>query len=1115
MNNYNLLIEKLDAFIRKYYKNRLIRGAIYSFTLLMAFYLAVTTLEYFGHFSTTLRTILFYSFVGGNIFIIGRYVVIPLSHLYRYGKIISHEQAAVIIGEHFPKVQDKLLNVLQLHRQADEAALELHTSRELILAGIDQKTVELKPIPFASAINFGENKKYLRYALIPLMIFIGIFIADKSIIGEGTKRLIEHRTYFEKPAPFTFEILNDNLKAIQQEDFQLNVKVNGQEIPDAAYIELEGNQFKLEKENNTDFNYLFKNLQKSSRFRLFADGYYSPEYTLDALPNPVLMNFDIALDYPAYLGKVDEHIQNTGDLVIPAGTKVNWTFNTRNTSRVNIAFHDTMVSSKRSGENNFSFGRKFLQSNSYSVHVASDLLASKDSMLYSINVIADAYPSITSEEQRDSLSTKRVYFKGIIKDDYGFTKLTFNYRYLKTSDTTGADKNKIFSQNISFSRNATQDQFYHYWDMSETQIHLGDELEYYFEVWDNDGVSGAKAARSQTMVFKAPSSEEIEANTKKSNEDIKDKLEESIEQARKLQKDMDELTRKMLDKKELGWEERKKAEELLKQQQDLQNKVNEISRENEKKNVKESEYKTTNPDFAQKQEQLQKLMDKLMSDEMKKLMEQMQEMMDKLDKQQLKDQLDKMKLDNKEMEKALDRTLELFKQMEIEKTLKESIEKLDKLSKEQDKLSEQTEKKKEDNTALKEKQEELNKEMNDISKEMREMFKKNQELEFPNQLMDTDPEEKEIKQDMENSSDELNDSKNSKASKSQKSASEKMKKLSEMLSKMQEGMSSEQEEEDMEALRALLENLLRLSFDQENLMDDLRTTDVSNPQYLQIGKKQQKLKDDAKMIEDSLLALSKRVIQIQTAVNQEIGIINDHMEKTIDYLQDRIVPQARSSQQYIMTSVNNLALMLNEALTKMQSECKKAGQCKKPGKGKPSSAAMLRKMQGQLNDRMQQLKQGVKEGKSPQEGKKMSEEIGRLAAEQEFIRNELNKMNQQMNNPDKEGGKKPLGDLQDIANKMEKTETDLVNKMLTDEMLKRQQEILTRLLEAEKAERERDMDEKRQSETAKEINHRNPPGFEEYKRLKMKELELLRTVPPALNSYYRKKVSEYFQTIEK
>jgi hypothetical protein len=371
------------------------------------------------------------------------------------------------------------------------------------------------------------------------------------------------------------------------------------------------------------------------------------------------MNFDVSLEYPAYLHMQNERLQNTGDLTIPAGTKVNWMFNTRNTSKVSIAFRDTNVLSARTGDERFSFTRKFLQSNSYSVHVASDVLASKDSMLYSVNVVPDAYPSITSEEQRDSFSTKRVYFKGIIKDDYGFSKLTFNYRYLKTgSDNT--DKAKMYSQNISLGRSETQQQFYHYWDMTDAGINPGDELEYYFEVWDNDGISGPKASRSQAMVFKAPTLEEIEADTKKSNEDIKDKLEESIEQAQKLQKDIEDLNRKMLDKKELGWEERKKAEELIRQQQELEKKVNEISRENEKKNVKESEYKQMNPDFAQKQEQLQQLMEKLMSEDMKKLMEQLKQMMDKLDKNQLQDQLDKMKFDNKEMEKALDRTLEAF-----------------------------------------------------------------------------------------------------------------------------------------------------------------------------------------------------------------------------------------------------------------------------------------------------------------------------------------------------------------------------------------------------------------------------------------------------------------------
>src|SRR5437762_2833520 len=106
VNNYQLLIEKLDAFIRKYYKNQLLRGVIYTFTLVLAFYLLVTASEYFGHFGTTFRTILFYVFVLGNAFVLGKFIVVPLTHLYNIGKIISHEQAAQIIGRHFTEVKD-------------------------------------------------------------------------------------------------------------------------------------------------------------------------------------------------------------------------------------------------------------------------------------------------------------------------------------------------------------------------------------------------------------------------------------------------------------------------------------------------------------------------------------------------------------------------------------------------------------------------------------------------------------------------------------------------------------------------------------------------------------------------------------------------------------------------------------------------------------------------------------------------------------------------------------------------------------------------------------------------------------------------------------------------
>jgi hypothetical protein len=40
-------------------------------------------------------------------------------------------------------------------------------------------------------------------------------------------------------------------------------------------------------------------------------------------------------------------------------------------------------------------------------------------------------------------------------------------------------------------------------------------------------------------------------------------------------------------------------------------------------------------------------------------------------------------------------------------------------------------------------------------------------------------------------------------------------------------------------------------------------------------------------------------------------------------------------------------------------------------------------------------------------------------------------------------------------------------------------------------------------------------NFDEYKRRKEKEIELLRTVPPSLKPYYKEKVNEYFNNLER
>ena len=1115
VDSYFILIEKLDEFIRKFYKNILIKGVIYSFSLVLVFFVSITLLEYFAHFSSLIRSFLFYSFISSTSVIVFFWIIIPLLKLFKLGKVISHEQAANIIGTHFNAIEDKLLNVLQLHEQKNNTTGTI--SKELIEAGINQKINDLKPIPFNSAIDFKKNRRYLKYAVIPVLALSFILFTAPSILTVGTERIVDHQKYFEEPAPFTFEILNTDLKTIQSEDFILDVKISGNELPENAYIEIENSKFKLDKKSKLLFNYTFKNIQSSTKFKLMADGFYSKEYELKSLPNPLLLNFDIHLDYPVYTGKKNEIVKNTGDIIIPAGTKAKWIFNTRNTLALKLNINDSNYMLSPNPKDIYTFSQRLLKNTTYLIKTANDILVSKDSMLYAITVIPDLYPSIEMDEQVDSSSSKRIYFRGIIKDDYGFKKLTFNYSGI------GSDSSKSFANEIIINKNQTQNQFFHFWDISGMKINPGDQIEYFFEVFDNDGIYGSKSARTQKMIFKAPSLSEIAEKTEKNNKEIKKDLEKSIKEAKDIQKELNDFNKKLLEKKTLSWEEKKKLEELLNKQKNLQKNLEDIKNENKQNNKQQSEYKQVEERILEKQQQLEKMFDELMSDEMKEKMQQLEKLMEELKKDKLQEAIDEMKMDNKDLEKELDRSLELFKQMEFEQKMQETIDNLKKLAEKQEKLAEKSEDKKTDSEDLKKEQDDLNKEFENLEKDLENLEKKNEELENKNKTGDTKEEAKKTENEMKKSSEELKENKKKKAAESQKKAADKMQEMAKKMEQAMEQNESENSEEDADALRDILENLVKLSLDQEGLMTKLKSTDKNDPQYLKITQDQKRLKDDARMVEDSLFALSKRVPQLDAHINKEINAINMNLEKALDNLTDRQIPLAANRQQYVMTSANNLALLLSEVLNQMQQQMAKQKQkgnqsCSKPGSnGKPKpSAGNMRKMQEQINKEIQKLKQQMeKEGGQPKGQKKgqnqgMSQGLAKMAAQQESIRRQMQELIKELDKKGNGGS----GNLDKLSKKMEETENELVNKKISNETLKRQQEILTRLLEAENAEREREMDEKRKSNESKSQNFSNPSDFFEYKRLKEKEAELLKTVPASLYPFYKNKVSEYFNKIE-
>jgi len=1041
-----------------------------------------------------------------------RFVAIPLFKLLSIGKQLSHEEAANIVGKHFKEVKDKLLNTLQLN---DMAAVP-GAKKSLIEASIDQKIAELKPVPFSAAVDFSENKKYLKYILPPVAVIVVLLFAAPSILTDSTERLVKYNKETILEAPYSISILNEALSVPENQDFTIQVSVDGDVIPDKIYLVQNGSQFKLSKTDKTSFSYTFRDVRGNQEFKFYGDGYYSEGYVLEAIPVPGLLQFDVALDFPAYTGMSDEKLRNTGDLTVPEGTMASWLFDTKNAESLNVHFGDSTLIAVKKGPSKFGFESRLSNNLGYTVMPKNNTLGLGDSISYSIRVIKDRLPAISLEEESDSISRKHIYFNGEVSDDYGFRALSFNYSFVKSENPERA-LNEPIKTSLPITKSNTSDRFYHHWDLSELDIKAGEEINYYFEVWDNDAVNGSKASRTGTKVFKAPTIDELNQEEEAKNDEIKDDLEKGIKQAKDLQKELDELRKDILNKENLNWKDKKKVEELLDKQKQLQESVDKIKQQNEDKNQSKSEFKPPNESLLEKQQQLQKLFDELMTDEMKQMYEELQKLMDEMNKDQIQEQLKEMDMSSEDMEKELDRALEQFKQMEWEQKMEETIDKLEELAEKQEELAEESENPDSDSEELKEKQDELNKEFDKLKEELDKLEKMNEELENPNTMLDNEDKQESIEQEMKESSEQLDKKKKSKASESQENAAEQMKEMAQEMQLAMESGESESQEEDLDALRALLENIITLSFDQETLMDNFKKIDRTDPKYVQYGQEQRKLKDDSKMVEDSLFALSKRIIQIEPIVLREMRSINEHMDEALEQVGERQTPVVTENQQYVMTSFNNLALLLDEALQQMQEQMANkqpgTGNCEKPGgKGSKPSAGDIKKMQDALSKQLEQMKGQMGKGKDGKPNRPMpgmSQQIAEMAAKQAAIRKEVERMSQDLN----EDGSKSGNGLKEIAKEMEELEKDLVNMRIDEMSIRRQQDILTRLLKAENAEREREMDDKRKSNEAREEIISNPLRYSEYKEKKEKELELLKTVPPNLKPYYKGKVNEYFNKL--
>ena len=1119
MNGIKTITDKLHQFTRKYYVNELIRGGLLFFSIGFLYLLCTLFLEHFLWLKPMARTVLFLVFILVEGFLLWRFIIVPVFRLIGLQKGLTLEECSDIIGKFFPEVKDKLLNTLQLKEQGDQS--------DLLIASINQKSEELFSIPFVKAVSFSKNLKYLKYAILPVLIFlITLLSGNNNLLTESLDRVIHHRTKYTPPAPFYFRLTNKSLQVVQGSDITIHIKTLGSVLPAEVKIKFKKQEYFLQNNGLGNFSFTFSSVQKPLQFFLEANKVQSTIHQLTIINTPTINNIILKLEYPSYVGKKNETIPNSGNLVVPEGTKITWNVLGNQTQEVAFVENTERFLFTKFSENNFEFTKQIRNSFTYQVTSSNEKLKDYERLQFSINVVKDNFPKIIMQSNRSSASKSPKQFIGQVSDDYGLSKLQMVYY-----EAHNPQVQKVCA--IGISKADIQTFFYLFPD--SLSVNKGTNYELFFEVYDNDMVNGNKKAKSAIFKYRERTREELNQELLDAQRNTINNMERDILKQQKQQRGIENLQESLQKNKKFNWRDKKKVDDFLKRQKQYKEMMR-LQTEKLQDNLKEN--KEEDKTLQEKKEELRKRIDELKkNNKQQKLLDEIAKVAEKLNKEELGKKIKQLAEQNKQQERSLERTLELVKRFYIEQKTMQIVNKLNDLAEEQSLLE------KKDAASL-EDQKEIKKGFEEVKMELNELAKDNKRLKDPMELPDVEEETKSVDQELKKVEDGLKSKDRSLVKKNQKKSAVKMQKMSAKMQKSMLEMEGESIEENMDDMRKILENLMTFSFKQEALMNKFDAISTAHPDFGKDLKKQNNIRTYFEHIDDSLYVLSMRLPKISSKIQNDLSTAHYNLEQSLENFSEGRFDNGVSNQRYVMTSANNLSDYLSTMLNNMKNASMKMGAGKKSKgfslpdiikkqgelsekikKGREKSKELARKPGKNLGEEKGDGKKGEKPGKKDETGKNINESnkggLGEkgtgqnddLDGELYEIYKQQTQLRQQLQTAIKEsekGNKKNIGQVKKVLKSMEQLENEILENGFSARTIQKMQQLNYDLLKLDKAVLEQGKENKRKATVNRNTTNKNNKKLLDFKKQFYNQIEILNRQSLPLHQNYKLKVRDYF-----
>lgn len=1088
-------------------------GSIVRFiTLFLLMWLSITLADSVFYFSEVTRWGLLLINIPYVVFLFGRLIYKPYKRWSSLQEDSNLSELAIEIGKQSDSIKDRLVNAYQLSKM---------NQTSLTKAAILQILQSIKDQSFSKKLLL---KNFLPDTKMILPVFTGalvLLLFHWPQITNSTMRLLNPTNEYIQLPHYSFNIVPGDKDILFNSPLEIKAEFNGPQISGLNLLLYQENDLiktlPLEKkkdfyslrlkEVNTSFKFLLSAtplLEKGLKGKLLSE-----LYSVNVMIPPKVQELSVKINHPKYTGSASIfNEKNNGNILALKGTEVELKI-TANKVIKNGVLHfqnGELIQFKNRGK--VVSGRFYIKNNgSYRIILEDeDQLKNQNPIEYSITVLPDNPPYVDIVEPGTDIEAQLediLVVKINAADDYGLKSINLKYRYIKQSENADSNWQTLNRKFVDGSKKA---ELIQYMDFSKFYVGYNDALEYFAIASDNNNVSGFSKSSSPIYRVTFPSLDELFNEFTQDEQEKVEDLEKLAEESENLKETLEEIRREIKRTNKMDWDLKKQLENSIAQQKKAQEEIEKIQNDLDEMISKLDQNNLLSQDILDKYNKLQELFRDIASPELLEAMRKLQQAAEKSNPNDVKKALDSFKQNQEAFQANLERTLELFKQIQLEQQLDQLVQQAENLTKNQQKISENLAGN-ENDMATKQTQQQQE-QLNSLQKNLESLAQKNQLDDFPATRDDLQDINSKINdENLRDLLKQLQQQINEKQKQQSQANSERLKqsfnKLQNSLSQALENMQQQNKQNVQKKMLSAARKMLKLSHEQEKVEQKTKKASQLNNDLQELGREQSNIKENLRKIISDIIALSKETFFIDPQMNKSLANAYNNMQQSMDALSERQNSSASSKQQKAMQSLNLGINSLQKSMQQLSNS--------ESGTGFEQFMEKLQQMagaQGSLNDETLNFMEG--QGNKGQMGLQQQAASNRLAAQQEAIRQALNEMAEQTGNRSD-----VLGRLNEMGEQMEEIVQDMLANNVNRKTIDRQRQIMSRMLDAQKSVREREYSKMRKAEQGKKYLAIDPGKIRDFEDISQKELQeaLKRALSEGYHNDYQKLIDAYFKKL--